>query len=337
MVEIKNPLPRIVAMIGCVILAGSVGYYLIMQGRESFMDCLYMTVITLSTVGYREVFDVNTHPVLRVYTIILLTFGVGILLYSLSAFTAFVVEGHFTGMLRRRRMMKTIKELSGHCIVCGGGDTGFYIVDELLKCGWEVVLIDRSPENLEACGKLGNILTILGDATDDQNLVDANITRARGIIIALPNDKDNLYVVMTARMLNSKIRIVAIGQHPHIEAKMRRAGADAIVSPNHIGGLRLASELIRPATVAFLDQMLRSPDGVLRVGEISLEKGSPWVGRTLEACSFPRAHDLLILAVRESPTAPFTYNPPQDHVLQAGSLLVVMGKIENIQKVQGKA
>lgn len=329
----KNPLPRIIAIILILILTGSSGYYMILGGKESFMDCLYMTVISLSTVGYGEVIETGGNPILRIYTMVLLIFGVGILLYALGAFTAFVVEGHFSGLIKRRRMMKQISELKDHIIVCGGGDTGYYVVDELIKCKCNVVLIDINQDNLDQCMKLGDIHYIVGDATDDQNLVDANIEHARGVVIALPSDKDNLYIVMTARILNPRIRIVSVGQHEHIETKMRKAGADSIVSPNHIGGLRLASEMIRPATVEFLDRMLRSADQTLRVGEIEIREGSHMENRTIGDLHLAHKHNLVLLSARAPDSRHFQYNPPENLVLTAGYALIVMGDVEDINKV----
>lgn len=332
--EYRNPLLKIISIMVILIFAGSMGFYFLSGGKESFTDCLFMTVITLSTVGYGEVIDVSSNPALRIYTIILVTFGVGILLYALSAFTAFVVEGHFSGYLRRKRMMKQIGELEGHCIVCGGGDTGYYVVDEMLKCGWEVVLIDKNQENLGNCMKLGDIKYIVGDATDDHNLEDANIEKARGVVVALPSDKDNLYIVMTAKILNPDIRIIAIGQHEHIETKMRRAGANGVVSPNFIGGLRLASEMIRPATVEFLDTMLRGTGDILRVGEVCFRERSPFIGKTLAEVDFPGKHNLVVLARKKEGAETFEYNPPSDYILEEGDVLIFMGFIKDIKKIE---
>lgn len=324
-------------MIAGLLAFGTLGYYLLFRGSAALMDCLYMTVISLTTVGYGEILDVRSIPGGRIFTMVLITVGMGILLYALSTLTGFVVEGHFSGMIRRRRMMRDIGRLEAHTIVCGGGDTGYYVVEELLKCGQRVVLVDIDRKHLERCQGLGDVLTLEGDATEDRTLKDAGIEKASGLIVALRSDKDNLFVVMSAQILNPALRIVAMCHDEALENKMRKAGANAVVSPNFIGGLRMASELIRPTTTQFLDTMLRAEAGTIRVSEIPVGTDSPFKGKSLKELDLPSKRNLLVLAVYERDGRDFLYNPGRDHVLKEGQTLVVMGDVKDMAAVTEKA
>lgn len=315
-------------MIAGLLAFGTLGYYLLFKGAAPLMDCLYMTVISLTTVGYGEILDVGRVPGGRIFTMVLITVGMGMLLYALSSLTGFIVEGHFSGMIRRRRMMRDIGRLEGHTIVCGGGDTGYYVVEELLKCGRRVVLVDVDPKHLARCQALGEVWTLEGDATEDATLKDAGIGKASGLVVALHSDKDNLFVVMSAQILSPSLRIVAMCHDEAIESKMKRAGANAVVSPNFIGGLRMASELIRPTTTQFLDTMLRAEAGTIRVNEIPVSADSPFKGKRLKDLDLPAKHNLLVLAVYEQDARNFLYNPGRDHVLKEGQTLVVMGDLK---------
>jgi voltage-gated potassium channel len=326
----RNPIPRIAGIVGGLMAFGTFGYYLLFNGREHLMDCLYMTVISLTTVGYGEILNVRAVPGARLFTMVLITGGMGILIYALSSLTAFIVEGQFTGLIRRSRMMKQIEHLQGHTIVCGGGSTGYHVAGELLKCGRRVVVVDVDPKPLERCRALGDVLTVEGDATEDRNLRDAGIERASGLVAALHSDKDNLFVVMSAQILNPDLRIVALAHDEAIEAKMKKAGADAVVSPYFIGGLRMASELVRPTTTQFLDTMLRAESGTIRISEIAVAGGSPFIGKSLKDLDLPRKHNLLVLAVIERDRKGFLYNPPAGHMLADGQTLVVMGDVKDV-------
>ncbi len=218
---------------------GVVGYCLI--EHWSFFDALYMTIITLATVGYGETHTLSLTG--RVFTIVLILMGVGALTYGLTAATAFVVEGSATGILRRKRMDAKIKELTNHVILCGLGETGRHIATDLLTSNTPFVVIERNGERINQMQKIGSFLYIEGDATEDEVLLKANITQAKGLVSALPQDRDNVFVILTARELNPKLKIVSKVDEIEAQVKLKKAGADAIVSANHIAGLRMASEV----------------------------------------------------------------------------------------------
>ena len=297
------------------------------------MDCIFMTIISLTTVGYGEVLQVTGNAFAQIFTMILITFGMGILLYGISTMTALLVEGNLTGILRKKQMDKQIKKLNNHYIVCGGGETGCPLVEELVKNREQVVLIELDEKNIERCGRIENLLYIKGDATDDQNLLAAGIERAAGIIIALPSDKDNLYITMTARMLNKKIRIISRMTNQKLRPKLKKAGADSVVSPNFIGALRMASEMIRPAAVDFLDSMLRSKKQDLRIHQVTVSAHSSALGKKISESGIKDKFNLLILGAKQN-SEEIEFNPSPSQVLKEGMILIVMGRVDDIARAK---
>lgn len=330
---IKKRLKLLMVAIGIVFLTGSVGYYAIFRGREPFIDCIYMTVISLTSVGYGEVFAVSGNVTAQIFTMILITFGMGIILYALSSMTALLIEGELRGILRKTRMKKQINKLKNHYIVCGGGRTGAPLLEELLKSGEQVVLLEQDEGKIESCKNNGGLLYIEGDATDDRNLIDAGIEKAAGILIALPSDKDNLFVTMSARILNKEIRIITRMNDQRLETKMIKAGANRVVSPNAIGAMRMASEILRPTAVSFLDTMLRSKQGVLRIHELRVAEHSSLIGKKISESGLKDQYELLILGLREEDKE-IIFNPSPSQVLGDNMTLIVLGKVPDIARLK---
>lgn len=321
----------------CIVVMGAVvGYRWLGGPGVSFLDALYMAVITVATVGYSEVVSTAGHPALRVFNIFVILFGIGILLYVFSASTAFIVEGELHDIFRRRKMLKQIRDMEGHFIVCGAGETGHYVVQELLKTGHPLVVIDHDQERLEKIQHLGDFPVLEGDAADEEVLTRAGVGRARGLVSVLPEDKDNLLVTVTVRQLNTKLRIVARCIDAKMIDRLVRAGANAAVSPNMIGGMRLASELIRPYVVSFLDLMLRDTVKTMRVEEIKVEQGSPWVGKTLQQTQLHKRFELLALALHRADGG-LKYSPSDESVLAEGDVIVVLGDVNNAWKAREAA
>ncbi len=316
-----------------VIMAGSTGYYIIFGGEPKFLDCLYMTVVSLTTVGYAEVIPVTGNATAQIFTMVLITFGMGVILYGISSLTALFLEGELSGILRKKRMAKQIDKLSDHYIVCGGGETGSGVIAELCKNNETAVLIEEDPERIERCKDICALLFIHGDATDDENLIAAGIKQAAGIVITLPFDKDTLYVTMTARMLNHNIRIISRMTNPHLKPKLIKAGANAVVCPNAIGALRMASEMIRPTAVDFLDRMLRSSRGSLRIHELTVSENSKFKQKEIRECGLKERYGLLVLGAK-SADSEIEFNPPDSQVLTAGTTLIVMGSVGEIARAQ---
>jgi voltage-gated potassium channel len=331
--NIKKRLYIILLSAFIVVMTGSIGYYIIFNGQPKFMDCIYMTVVSLTTVGYGEIIEITGNVPAQIFTMVLITFGVGIILYSISTITAVIVEGELTGILRKKKMIKQIQKLKNHIIVCGGGETGRPVLVELSKNKELFVLIEQNEETIERCKSIDNLLYIQGDATEDENLMAAGIKNASGIIVVLPSDKDNLYVTMTARMLNKTIRIVSKMIDQNLAPKLKMAGANRVVSPNTIGALRMASEMIRPTVVDFLDSMLRSSRGNLRIHQITVSKDSEIVEKNLRESGIKDQFGLLVLAAKHK-NEEIEFNPNPDQILTKGMTLIVMGEVDDIARAR---
>jgi voltage-gated potassium channel len=335
LMEIKKRLYILFFTVFLVFLAGSVGYYFLFNGEYKFIDCVYMTVISLTSVGYGEVIQVTGNTQAQIFTMILIVLGMGVILYGISTTTAFLVEGGLSGILRKNKMEKQIQKLKKHYIVCGGGETGRPLLAELAKTREQTVLIEEDLQTIEHCKEnTSDLLYIQGDATDDNNLVKAGIEHAAGVIISLPSDKDTLYVTMTARMLNKNIRIVSRMSDQKHEAKLKKAGADSVVSPNSIGALRMASEMIRPTAVGFLDTMLRSQKGDIRIHDLPISELSKFNGKKIMDAGMDEFR-LLILGLRYT-NGEMEFNPSPNIILKPGMTLIVMGEITKITEAGKK-
>ncbi len=319
--------------VATIVGLGSSGYYVLGDGRWSVIDCLYMTVITLATVGYGETLPgYHEVPYIREYTMVLIVGGIGAFVYFASNLTATIIEGDLRAALKKTRMRKQIAKMKDHVIICGAGATGRHIIEELVAARVPIVVIDSDSKAIdELVEELGekDLRHVVGDATDDGVLEDAALASARGLVAALPNDKDNLYLVVTTRQVHPTMRIVARGSGLSVLDKLRRAGADAVVSPNLIGGLRMASEILRPKVVQFLDEMLRTDDRV-RINELQITDRSSLVGQRLVQADF-RKEDLLVLAIKLPSTAGWVYNPSADTVLESGMTLVLLGAMDRVE------
>ena len=330
---IRKRLYFLLGLILLVIMIGSMGYYIIYNGEPQFLDCIYMTVVSLTTVGYGEIIEVTGNDTAEIFTMVLITFGMGIILYGISSLTALLLEGELSGIFRKRKMAKQIDKLTDHYIVCGGGETGSGVIVELCKNHEVAVLIEENAGRIERCKEICELLYIQGDATDDENLIDAGINRAAGIVISLPSDKDVLYVTMTARMLNQKLRIISRMTNQHLKPKLIKAGANAVVCPNAIGALRMASEMIRPTAVDFLDDMLRSSRGELRIHELTVSEKSKFNEKEIRECGLDERYGLLVLGAKAQ-AQEIEFNPAPSQKLTAGTTLIVMGAVGQISRAK---
>lgn len=322
-----------------VVLGGGLGYWWIGDGRWSFGDCLYMTIITVTTVGYGEVLDgMAVVPYARGFTTLLLVFGTGILVFFASTITAFIIEGDLKNVLFASRMKKRMKRMRNHIIVCGAGSTGRNVIEELLTTEIPVIAVDLDETELREIAEKfpkAEFSYIVGDATDDDVIAQVNLPGARGLVAALSSDKDNLYLTVSARQSNPEARIVArCAELSHVE-KIRRSGADAVVSPNFIGGMRLVSEMLRPAVVRFLDDMLRDNRTKFRIEEIRLGDATD-LGKTLRDARVRERFGMTVLALRAKDNQAWTYNPDASEKLEPGMTLVVLGSPDQVAKLRAE-
>lgn len=314
------------ALIMLIVIGGTVGYHLI-EGWP-LLDALYMAMITLSTVGYGEPYPLSYAG--RVFTIGLIITTLGVAGYALSRLAVFIFEGELNRIVRNTRMERQISDLKDHIIVCGVGRTGTRIVEEFVRTETPFVVIEHDPEQIEHILTLGDVLYVEQDATEDGALREAGIDRAQGLIAALGEDKDNVFIVLSARSLNPDLHIIARVSESENEDKLRRAGADDVISPNAIGGLRMASTMLRPTVVAFLDEMLRVPGQSLRLSEVHVGEASSLVGKTLAEANIARESGLLVVAIRSDADG-YRFNPGADTMLHEGDTLIVMGTPEQCE------
>lgn len=314
-------------LLAIVIISGTAGYVLI--ERWGVLDSLYMTVITIASVGYMEVNPLSPNG--RVFTIFLIIFGMGVLLFGISTFTAFLVEGELSEILRRRKMEKIIAGLKEHYIVCGMGRIGRHIIDELHKTRRPCVAIDKSEEE---CRRLAeeDRLFIKGDATSSAVLKSANITHAKGVFCSLPTDAENLLLILTARGINPALKIIARAEEDESEEKMRRAGADGVVLPKFIGGLRMTSAMVRPEAVTFLDKMLKEQEEVYRVEDIFVGADSVFAGKTLKTSGLMEKKGFSVVALRKGDR--YIFNPSGDERIETGDAVILIGESESIREVK---
>lgn len=322
--RIRRRLGQAVLALFLVTVIGIVGFAIIGRGQHSLVDAIYMTVITLTTVGYGEIIDMSGHPGGRLFTVALLLVGMGIVAYTVPMLAAFLIEGQLLHFFTRRRMDRTIARMTGHYIVCGETAATWYVADELQRSGRALVVVAPTEEGSGAAFEsLGDVPRVVGDPSDDAVLLEAGIDRAAGVVVCMAHDKDNVLVTLTARRLAPRARIVARTESGESEAKLRTAGADAVVSPSRIGGLRMASELVRPEVVSFLDQMLRDPRTSLRVEEIQVTPDSAAVGKTLDWLNINELDGTVLLALRR-PGGQVVFKPAPQTALEPGTILIAM-------------
>ena len=338
--NIRQRLQLAVVLLVAMLTVSVAGYRLLGGPAVSFLNALYMAVITLAGVGYGEIVDTAHNPSLRVFNMLVVFFGVAIMVYVFSVVTAFLVEGELTHIFWRRKMEKKISQIKDHYIVCGLGDTGRCVIDELQKTGSPFVVVEHSEEVLrryrEQAGKGEEFLSVTGDATDEEVLQAAGLDRANGVIAALDADKDNLVITVMVRQRNLHIRVVARCTDPRFAEKLLRAGANSTVSPNRIGGLRLASEVLRPHVVSFLDLMLKEQTRTLRIEEIVIGASS-WVDKKVGELELKQRFSILLLAVKDATGATYWANPPENLALRQGTVLIVMGDVVQIRKARSEA
>lgn len=327
--RVRLRLPLLVLL--AVVVAGTTGYSILWWGTPSpWLDALYMTIITITTVGYGEVRPLG--PAGRIFTMFVALTGVGSLFY-----TATVVMEYFVTVAladpggRRRRMERQIEKLERHVIVAGAGRVGRQACEELKQAGQPFVVVDPSPASARVAEHRG-FLHLAGDATEDAVLERAGIRRATGLIVTTSNDATNMYIVLSARVLNPKLTIVSRAADEAGVTKLTRAGANRVISPYAIGGHRLAHLILSPTVVDFFETALRRGDESLNIESIVLTERSPGIGRSLESLDVRRATGVTILAVVRNGNA--VPNPPSDFVLAPDDQLLALGTVAQLDHVE---
>ena len=323
-----SPLKRLragLAILGIISVAAVLGYWL---AGWTLLNSVYMVVLTLSTVGYKEVQPLT--PTTQVFTIVVIVVGVSTALYIIGGFVQMMAEGEINRALGLRRITKGIERLSDHVVICGFGRMGEILAGELKRQGMSFVLIEGEPERLAEAAAL-DYLEVNDDATEEDALVNAGIQRAKTLVTTLPRDADNVFITLTARNLNPKLKIIARGEFQSTEKKLLQAGADLVVLPAATGALRMAAMITRPSAIELIEVVAGRKIAEVEVAEVTISQGSPLVGTTVRDSQTRSRHGLLIVAVRHA-DGHLEFNPGPDTAFQADGSVVVMGNPTDIDR-----
>jgi voltage-gated potassium channel len=324
--DIRARLVRFGVILPTITIAGTAGY-MILEGWR-FSDALYMTVITLSTVGFSEVSPLS--PEGRVFTTLLIVAGVAAVAYLFSAISHHVVSGELHGTLRRRQMQRQIDSFSNHFIVCGYGQVGAQVVESLQQRGKKCVVIETDIEGLENT----DVTMISGNAEDDEVLRQAGIDRATGLVAATGDDASNLFITVSAHQLNKSLTIVARANYASSEAKLRYGGATHVISPHLMGGKRIATQLLYPSVTDFLDVVMHSGDLELWLEEFTLSAKCNLEGKTVAEGQVRQKTGANILAIRRFDGGSVLTNPPSELRFEPGDILIALGTRDQLKTLR---
>jgi voltage-gated potassium channel len=317
------------AVIVAINLIGTIGFKIIGGSKTSFLDALYMTAITLSTVGYGDVIGLDDKPFGKLFAIFFIFLGAGTMAYLFTSLAAYIIGGELRRIFRRRAMEKRVVKMRDHYIVCGIGMVGLYVVHDLFLTGRQQIAVDTDERKIDLL-RYQNLKVdlVVGDATENETLWNkAKIEHAKGLFATTNSDNDNIVISLTARQLNPAMRIVARCNDTKNIDKLKRAGADAVVAPNYIGGLRMASEMVKPHMTSFIDMVLREKESPLRAEEVLVPKSSPFIGKPTGAIDFKAIGTILLIAARRA-NGEWVYNPYPETILEAGMSLLILAAPE---------
>ena len=315
------------ALIVGVLVAGTVGYTLLGLGA---VDAAYQTIVTVSTVGFREIADGDPDTTWKAFTSVLILFGTGSMLYGATSVIESIVEGRLSGQFRRYRMQRSIDDLSGHLIVCGTGRVGQAITDFVRSVGQEVVVIDRDETRLRD----EDVLNVAGDATSDDVLRRAGIERAATLVSALRTSVDNLYVTLSSRKMNPDLFIVSRADNSESMAKMLQVGADRAVNPYEIAGSRMASLATQPNVADFVDVVVHDGTFEAKLREIRLPNGSDFIGQTIDDLAIRQETGAVVLSVRDR-SAQFHTDDVTSRPFADGDVIVAIGSDAALDRLAG--
>jgi voltage-gated potassium channel len=314
----------------CLLLTGAVGYPLIEGEPWTWFDGFYMTAITITTIGYAETHPLSTAG--RVFTIILAYSGIFTLAYFASELVRSMVTGELREVIGRQLVDDKLATLSGHVIVCGYGRMGKIVCGELERQNKLFVLIDLSPERLSDV-PFAHCLPLTGDATSDDLLRKAGIERARALITVVASDADNLYITLSARLLNPKLLIVARAEEEDAETKLRKVGANKVISPYLAGGHRAVQAVLRPAVLHFMEMATRPEFLDLQIEEVRIAPGSTLAGQSLRQARLHVDLGIVVVGILR-PNGDLLYNPPDDTVVEPEATLIALGQRRQLQQLE---
>ncbi len=321
----RSDISVLVGILLSLILTGTFGYKILLD--ISLIDALYMTVITISTVGYGEIGVMNMEA--KIFSIILIFISLGTVGYLFSSIVSSLLEGDIRKVWRMRKMEREIKNMEKHYIICGAGENGYNAIKQFMAHDVDFIVIDKKEERVEELREEG-IHAICGDASQEDILRMAGIDRAKGLISSLPSDAENVYTVLTARQINSDLYIVARSIEKEATGKLIKAGANNTISPDEIGGTRMASLMLRPNVMAFLDVITHAGEVILDLEEVEILEDSELIDKKLKESKIPEKTGLIVLAIKKYNSEKLHFNPSSSERLEKGDTMIVLGKKEQV-------
>ena len=312
-----------------IVLIGVIGYSSLLD--LNFIDALYMTVITISTVGYAEVSAMT--PEAKLFSVFLIIISLSSVGYMFTRIVSSLMEGDIRKAIRRKMMEIKISDYNNHYILCGAGETGWHAMKKFQKSNVNLVVIDKD-ENVIAELLEEGVSAILGDATMDETLERAGISRAKGLICCLSKDSDSVFTVLTARELNQNLYIVSRAIDKSSHDKLKRAGANNTISPDEIGGNRMAALMLRPNVISFLDIITHTGEVVLDLENVEIYDNSPIMNKSLRDAKIPEKTGLIVLAIKKKNNKKLQFNPHSDELLEIGDTMIVLGTQEQVNKLR---
>jgi voltage-gated potassium channel len=297
------------------------------------VDALYMTIITVSTVGFREIENLSTGG--KLFTMFIIFSGLGLVAYVFSQLATFLAEGEFRRVLLDRRVQRRLVTMKNHYIICGAGQTSVSLIEQFMRSSVDFIIIEKDFQRYEELLNQGYHV-LHGDATDEEILEKAGIRQANGLVSALGSDAENVFTVLTAREMNKHMQIVAKAIESSASQKLKKAGADSTINPNELGGNRMAVLMLRPQIIAFLDAITKIGEQTLDLGEIAVHETSALAGKMLKEARIPEKTGLIVLATKDR-GGETIYNPSSSTVLHEGLSMLVLGSQEQIADLQQMA
>lgn len=334
----KSPLERLrlgALFLGVILLTAVLGYRMF---GLTWLDSIYMVVITVSTVGFSEIGEMT--PGMRAFTILVIIFGMTASAYTIGGFLQMVTEGEINRALGEHRKTRAIKNLTGHIIVCGFGRMGHILCRELSRRRRTFVVIDREPERIREAEAF-DYLVLTGDATEEDVLLEAGIEKAKTIVTSLPTDAENLFITLTSRNLNHDLQIIARGEQPSTEKKLYQAGANRVVLPAAIGAVRMANMITMPSSMELIEQVTGASglsvqiDRIdVRIDELRIPPDTELVGKTVVDGAIRTRHGLIVVAVKQADSGKMVFNPDQNLTFAENDIIIVMGGQDKIDQFQ---
>lgn len=327
--EDKRKLKFIFVVFALLLIFGTLGYMILL--KVSFVDALYMTVITISTVGFGEVG--TTSDLSELFSVLMIFLGVGVVGYAFTTVVAMLVEGRLVDLWKGSKMDKKISALDEHYIICGSGELADVIIDKFIKESLDFLVITDERSDLDDYSH-HDILVIEGQATEEEVLEKAGISRAKGLIAALPSEVDNIVTVLTARNLNKDIYIIANSTSKSGSQKLMKVGANKTMSAVEISGKRIASLMIKPNIISFLDVVTKVGDVEMDLEEVIVKQGSYLENKDLIAAQIPNKTGLIVLAIKRNRDKKMLFNPPGNYIFETNDVLIVLGREEQVEKLR---